>query len=211
MRSSPLSCMGRHSRLAAGVLVKIGERGRSEVPAAPWRWDWGAGFGQTCCYWPSKISPSSGAVVLWQSAFTRCYDTPTWKSLTLRICAVTHLKLLEIKPFPVIVLARFHSSLQNASRISERSRHLLIHPVAVLKPDMGQMRQRLTQCIPFPGLSASAMARSARLPARAELIRGRLRDRQIDSSQFSRGRNRLCPSCWVPDNRNFQLREECRN
>lgn len=87
--------------------------------AALWCWDWGTIFGQRAVLRPAatglKISPSSGAVVLCQSVFMKCYDTPmwrTWKSLTLRICAVTLHRLLEIKPFPVIVLAGFHSLLQ---------------------------------------------------------------------------------------------------
>lgn len=78
------------------------------------------------------------------------------------------------KAIPSYCLGAVSLLAANASHISERSSHLLIHPVAVLKPDTGQIRQRLTRCIPFPRLSASAIARSARLPARAELIRGRL-------------------------------------
>lgn len=113
------------------------------------------------------------------------------------------------KAFPSYCLGMVSLLTANASHISQHSSHLLMYPVAILKPDMGQIRQWLTQCIPFPRLSASAIARSARLPARAELIRGET-VRLSASSQFSRGRNRLCLSCWVPDNRNFQLCEECR-
>jgi len=98
----------------------------------------------------------------------------------------------------------------NASHISECSCHLLMHPATVLKPDTGQIRRWLTQCIPFPRLSASAIARSARLPARAELIRGET-VKQSDSSQCNKGRNTPCLSCWVLDDRNFQLHEECRS
>ena len=114
------------------------------------------------------------------------------------------------KAIPSYCLGTVSLLAANASHISEHSSHLLMHPVAVLKPDMGQIRQRLTRCIPFPRLSTSAIARSTRLPARAELIREDTA-RQSDSSQFSRGRNRQCLSCWVPDNRNFQLCEECRS
>lgn len=78
------------------------------------------------------------------------------------------------KAIPSYCLGRVSLLAANASHISERSSHLLMHPVTVLKPDTGQIRQRLTRCIPFPGLSTSAIAGSSRLPARAELIRGRL-------------------------------------
>lgn len=43
--------------------------------------------------------------------------------------------------------------LANASHISEHSSHLLMHPVPILKPDTGQIWERVTRCISFPRLS----------------------------------------------------------
>lgn len=68
------------------------------------------------------------------------------------------------KPPPVIVLAWFHSLLQMLPTFLSTAVTFSL----ALKPDAGQIRQRLARCVRFPRLSTSALARSALLPAKAE-------------------------------------------
>jgi len=68
------------------------------------------------------------------------------------------------KPPPVIVLAWFHSLLLTLSTFLSTAVTFSL----ALKPDAGQIWQRLAQCVHFPRLSTSALARSALLPAKAE-------------------------------------------
>lgn len=167
---------------------------------------------QTWC-WLAPLSPSShwGCGVMSVSIYKVLSHSNTVyleKPNLIDLCC-DPLQAPGNKAIPSYYLGTVSLLSTNASHISEHSSHLLMHPVTLLKPDTGQIWQWLAQCIPLPRLSTSARARSTQLPARAELIRGEIA-RQSDSSQLSRGRNRLCLSRCVPDNRSFQLHEECR-
>lgn len=96
--------------------------------------------------WHLKISPPTEAVVLHQSAFTRCCHSNAVyleKPNLIYLCC-DPLQASGNKVIPSYYLGMVSLLPTNASHVSERSSHLLTHPVTLWKPDMGQIWQQLT-------------------------------------------------------------------